>query len=815
MRRLPGIAGQSGGSASVAARPGRIVETKLHLPVIRPEWVDRPALVRYLDQSQARLILVDAPAGYGKTTLLAQWGASAAASGRPFGWVSLDRGDNDPQRLWVHIVSALQRACPVLTEENLVRPLRVQSADIEGTLIPNLVNGLAALDEQVILVLDDYHLINQADCHRQLDALLTRLPPPATVVLSTRADPPLPLARMRASGEMAEVRMQQLRFEAEQAAVLIRSVAELDLAPRDLAELASRTEGWPAGVVLAALSLRGRADPANFVRRFTGSNRHIADLLTQEVVSRQPPDVQRFLLHTSMLTKLCAPLCDAVTGTGDAQEVIKHLERENLFVIPLDDDRLWFRYHQLFAQMLVSQLKRGEPGVLPVLHQRASDWFGQIGAARLAVEHALAAGNACGAVNLIAANWTAYVDAGRVATVRQWLRSLGDLQISASPLAAHCAAWVAALSGERDDVRRWIPIIEAGQHQGRLPDGMQSLQSSALLLKATFGFSGLTVMRESAARAVELEDDVASPWHALARTVLGMAMYLSGELDAAAGQLDQALASVTPIAVVRLFALVMRTLIAVELGRLDEAQAAARAAGELAADPALGLGNSPQGWLASLAAGSVQAGYGRLAQARAHYDRFLSAREPWPGLSPWPKFEVQVRLADVLLELGDRRCAAEQLEAARNVISSFPDGTSAQRRRLDRLAQRLDGRPKSASLAEPLTEREEGILRLLRGTLSQRQIGQELHLSANTIKTHTRAIYRKLGVRARGDAVARGRELGMFLAARLDAMPRAACHCASVPRSRRTVSAPRALRQSATSCRGQPLPCTGVSGSPG
>ncbi|MBO0817627.1 MAG: helix-turn-helix transcriptional regulator, partial [Actinobacteria bacterium] len=571
-----------------------MLERKLHPPHRREDWVPRPELTRYLDSCQARLILVDAPAGYGKTTLLAQWRA-ASAPARRFGWVSLDAGDNDPQRLWRHVACALQQALPGLDGTDLPGPPGGWDADNSGSLIPRLANALAAVAEPVVLVLDDYHLITEQRCHQQLEWLLQQLSPPASIALSTRADPPLPLGRLRVAGELAEIRMPGLRFTVAEAASLIDAAAGHRPGHRDLADLVEQAEGWPAGLYLAALSLRDEPDPAAFIRRFTGSNRFIADYLTEEVLARQPPEVRRFLLRTSVLGRFTAPLCDAVTGTGDAAELIETLERQNLFVVPLDDQRQWFRYHHLFGQLLLSLLARAEPATVPALHQRASDWFRAHTDPAEAIEHALAAGNTGGAVELIARHWYSLADTGRAPAVRGWLRALGDDGIGASPLAAHCAAWMAAIAGERQTVSRWLPVIEAGGMQGPLPDGMRSLGSSAALLEATFGFTGLTPMRKAAARAVELENDPATPWYALARATLGTALYFSGEFTAAIRYLDEALASEPQLAHIRLLALAVRSLTALEQGLLGEARQAADAARDLNTTPAAGPGDGPPG----------------------------------------------------------------------------------------------------------------------------------------------------------------------------------------------------------------------------
>src|SRR5579875_749680 len=482
------------------------VESKLHPPDRRKEWVQRHELVQNLIATEAKLILVKAPAGYGKTITVAQW-RGAAIQDRPFAWVSLDRGDDDPARLWWHVACALQRACPGLSGGRLLESFRAQVPDITGKPLPHLVNAVAELAEPVVLVLDNYQLVTEQRCHEQVAFLLRNLLPPAQAVLITRTDPPLQLARLRAAGDLAEIGMTELRFTPSEVAALVDVVAGIRLGERDLADLAGRTEGWPAAVYLAALSLRGATDPRGMIRRFTGGNRHIADFLFEEVISRQPDHVVRFLTNTAILDRFTAPLCAAVTGMADAAGIIDVLERENLFLVALDASRQWFRYHHLFAQALRSRLALREPALVRPLHERASAWLRARGLVEEAIDHALAAGDVAGTVDLIAGHWYAYVNAGRMGTVRGWINKLSDEQITANPLAAHCAAWVAALSGEPETVRRLVPVIEEGEHAGALPDGMRSLKFSAALLRGAFGFDGIRVMRESAAMAVEMEDD--------------------------------------------------------------------------------------------------------------------------------------------------------------------------------------------------------------------------------------------------------------------------------------------------------------------
>ena len=734
------------------------IETKLHAPGPREEWVERAGLIEDLIGATAKLVLVDAPAGFGKTTVVAQWRASAMES-RPFAWISLDQGDNDPARLWWYITHALRRACPGLGGETALPEHPVQLRDLAGTLLPNLVNELAALSAPVVLVLDDYQVVTEPSCHEQIAFLLLHCPSSVQVVLITRTDPPLPLAALRAAGDLAEIRVPQLRFGPAEAAQLVRAIPGADLSEPDLAILVGRTEGWPVGLYLAALSLRGHPAPSAFVRQFTGDNRFIADFLAEEVLGRQPDEIRQFLARTAILGRFCAPLCNTVAGSANAAEIIDLLERENLFVVPLDEIRQWFRYHSLFAQVLRGYLARTDPGIVPVLHERASAWHRKSGSVDEAIEHALGAGDFTGGIGLIAGHWYAYVDSGRIATVRGWIDLLGDSVISAEPVAAHCAAWIAALAGDQESVRRWLAVMAAARSEEPLPDGMRSLRSSAALLRGVFGFEGYRVMRESAAAAVELETDPASPWYALARTALGFSRYLSGEPEAAEGPLEEAVSSAAEISLVRMLSLSVLALAAVERGKLARAEELAQAALSLGSRSA--ASETPPASLAYVAAGAAYAAQGQFQQARLELEQAIQFRRRVPGTSPWPTVEALVMLAQVLVNMGDRSGAAAVIDEARLVLVSVPDPPAALLARLVRLEQQATGR-RATSLADPLTERELAVLSLLQGTLSLREIGQELHLSANTIKTHTQAVYRKLGISTRRDAVEKGRKAGLL-----------------------------------------------------
>jgi LuxR family transcriptional regulator, maltose regulon positive regulatory protein len=732
------------------------LDAKIQPPEIRPEWLDRPALLHRLSVTTARLIVISAPAGSGKTVLVSQWRAAAESS--RFAWTTLDHGDNDPSRLWWKVISAVRRACP----EFDVDPPQVLAPRQGRVLLPALIARLSSLRAPVVLVLDDYHLVNHHRCHAQVESLLRDLPQPVQVVLITRAIPPLGLARLRAAGEVADIGMPDLRFSRSQARTLVSTVAGVTLNGSDLSSLLTRTEGWPAGVYLAALSLRGHPSPHTFIDQFTGNNRFIADFLAEEVLNRQAPDVRRFLLRTSILDRFTAPLCDAVTGRADSATLIERLERENLFLIPADEHRGWYRYHYLFAQMLRGQLARAQaqPRLVPLLHRRASAWHREAGSAEEAIAHALSAGDTDGAAELITAHWHDFADAGRITTVRDWLSSLGDDRLAGHPVAAHCAAWVAAVCWDVDTARRWLRVIEtsaeaSGQADaGGLPDGMRSFASSAAMLRATFGFAGVGPMVEDGITAAGLEDDPASPWYSYARALLGFGLHLTGNPDAMP-VLERALASGVSRPRTRMIALSVAAVRTADEGELTRALQLAEEAARIVNGS--GLTRRPPSSFILTALGTVHSRQGRLEEARAEFEYAIYRRRRWVLLTPWVSVESQLRLAQVLLAMDDRPAAATVLAEVRDVLTALPDGADALLARLRALERGLTVAP-LPPLPEPLTGREQAVLSLLRKSMSVSEIARELYLSGNTVKTHRRAIYRKLGVRTREEAIERAPE---------------------------------------------------------
>jgi LuxR family transcriptional regulator, maltose regulon positive regulatory protein len=449
-------------TAPVGVAPSQqavLLTTKLYLPHPQQGFVPRPRLVDRMEEALVRgIVLVCAPAGFGKTNLLGDW----ARRGRhPVAWLSLDQGDNDPARFWRHAVAALDRARPGIAERvaGLLGPPAPASFD---GLVTALINELEVQSDhgEVVLVLDDYHLIEARPVHASLEFLLEHRPAGLRLVLASRADPPLALARLRGRGQLAELRAAELRCTAEEAGAVLREGVGPDLPDDAVAVLTAKTEGWVAGLQLAGLSLRGQPDVAGFVRSFSGSHRYVLDFLAEEVLDRQPDDVRAFLLETSVLERLSGELCDAVTGRGDGQAMLELVERASLFLVPLDQVRGWWRFHQLFADLLRVRLHKERPDRVPLLHRNAAVWLEAHGLADEAVRHALAAGDPGWAARLVERHADAVLLRSEGATLARWLAALPDELIGSRPRLLLARTRLALHSGRLEGVEDLLDAAE-------------------------------------------------------------------------------------------------------------------------------------------------------------------------------------------------------------------------------------------------------------------------------------------------------------------------------------------------------------------
>ena len=743
-----------------AGRPDApiLVVTKLHPPTVPAQTVVRERLFERLRAGRGlKLTLVACPAGFGKSTLLAAWRESESGR-RPVAWVTLDERDNDAVVLWSHVIEALGRACPGLAKTGLGQ--LVASTPLLELLLPRLVNELAGRDD-VVLVLDDFHRLAGGSARESVAWFVEHVPATVQVVLATRADPPLPLGALRAHGQLLELRADDLRFTAEEAGEFLNDGLGLGLAAADVELLVARTEGWPAGVYLAALSLSGTPDKTALVRAFDGTSAHVVDFLSSEVLASYDADMQAFMLHTSVLERLCADLCDAVLGDASAAATLDSLARSNLFLLPLDDRRRWFRFHHLFAQLLRVELERREPAVVRDLHRRAYEWHNEFGTTDEALHHALAAGAYGAAGELIAESWVQYVNAGRTASMLGWLEQLPGGVLDADARLLLVKAWVSALRGREADMRGALAGVRelGGLDAGPLPDGFASLESSVAVLSAAFGWGDVSALLTEGARSAELEGPE-SPWRPVVSWSLGWGHYCNGDLALAERWLEETarLAPASGQWVVGVGAIADLSMIAGMHGRRAEQLRLATEAVDLARECGL---------LEACEVGEVHTAHGLALVAQGRSDEALPELEQGVFLRRlWGQqldlLDGLIALAPAVAAAGDRARAdvlfgeAEEIVAGCNDAGALPDRLAA--------AKRAAGmaRPAVATSGAGLSERELTVLRLLSGGLSEREIAHELFLSFNTVHTHVKSVYRKLGVSSRADAVARGRERQLF-----------------------------------------------------
>ena len=548
-----------------------LLSTKLYIPVPRSQVVLRPHLLKRLDEGLSRkLTLISAPAGFGKTTLVSEW---IAACARLTAWLSLDEADREATRFLAYLVAALRTIVGDFGD-GVLRLLHSPQPPPLDAILTTLLNEIATIPDDFVLVLDDYHVIDAQPIDQALTFLLEHLPPQMHLVITTREDPPLPLARLRARGHLTEVRAADLRFTLSEAAGFLNQVMGLHLADAEVEALEIRTEGWIAGLQLAALSMRGRDDSARFIQAFAGDNRYIVDYLVEEVLQRQPEEVRRFLIQTSILDQLSGPLCDAVTEQSDSPALLDALERGNLFVVPLDDRRQWFRYHHLFADMLAAHARQEDPAQIPILHQRASAWYAAHGFSAKAIRHALAAADFTRVAGLVELAWPSMDASFESATWLGWVKALPDELIRARPVLSADCAWAFLNIGELEaaerrlqDAERWLtsaPDRGDGreEHTNAFADGQQGEQQlSTMVVVDEDQFRTLPASIASARafmaqaqgdllgsitygqRALDLLPRKAHLKRGVAGALLGLAYWTRGELDVAQRTLADGMAN--------------------------------------------------------------------------------------------------------------------------------------------------------------------------------------------------------------------------------------------------------------------------------
>jgi LuxR family transcriptional regulator, maltose regulon positive regulatory protein len=713
--------------------PGRdaLITTKLGVQARGTRYVDRERLRAQLDMAtEARLVLVSAPAGFGKSTLLADWLGQPAVHGA---WLSLDARDNDIVRFARYVAAATAHLTGG-TED--AAGFDALSFDAELALAC-ILGRLAATGDGAILVLDDYHVIDEPAIHRLVASLVERLPPGARLAIATRADPPLPLARLRARGELLEVRAEDLRFTAAEAADLVRSTG-VELPPAEVEKLTERTEGWAAALRLAAISLHGRPDHFELVRRFGASHRYVLDYVVEEVLAGLPRESQDFLLRTSILDRLCGPLCEAVVGERDAQARLEELERANLLIIPLDHERRWYRYHALFAEILRARLRTLHPDEVAELHARASAWHDERGDDDEAIGHALQSGDLERTSRIVAVASGRHVNAGELSTVRRWLDAMppevvrGHAQLSAS------YAWCLLLAGDTAGVAERLADAERALADGRDGDPAMRLAippQLAVLRSQLAGLEGDSATAIAEARLarelvpVGLPAEAEATLRGTAAALHGVALVRAGDLDAAAVAYEEALPDLRAAGNALAVGRTIGDLAAIAIARGDPERALRLCEAEIAPDSAASMATANAAVWAAMARARAELGQAELAEAAARRALELATRV---GDAPSARSAQATldRIGPLLAgDVGDFR---PRLQAG-------PDGP-----------------------IEALTGRELEVLRLVALGRSNSQVAAELFVTVGTVKSHLHTISGKLGAANRVEAAARGRELGLL-----------------------------------------------------
>jgi LuxR family maltose regulon positive regulatory protein len=730
------------------APPAANLPAKLKPPQVRVRLVERRALLDALGESVAPLVVLCAPAGAGKTTVLRQW---AEADARPFAWVQLDEADSDPVVLLKYLSLSLESVTEV--DPSVKSSLELAVPPVQERILPLLGEALAAAPG-FVLVLDDAHVLAGEKAWEAVASVLRNLPEGAQLAIGSRSDPDLPLARMRASGDVAEFRAAELSLRRGEVAELMR-LHECDADDETVDAVLAATEGWATGLQLACLARAGRP-PAEWVPQIRGSRREIAEYLTSEVLDAQPQDVQEFLLRTSVLQELTPRLCAVVAGSDEGGELLARVAREELFAVPLGDDGGHYRYHHLFAEMLRGELEKRHPALADELHRSVADWYASEDMPDATIHHLLAAGEAAAAGDVVAAAWPATWSRGQVETVRRWLGAFTDRQILNHPALTLTAGWVyTALDAGRLGERWCEAACSLPMDDSPSPDGAASLRSSQALLRATVGADGVRRMCADAELAARLESTPGTSWYADARVVLGVARWLSGATQRALHPLAVGAREgsvCNPSA--ELAALGYLALISADEGEWDVAEEYETRATDLLT--ALGFGTHRRCLPMLLTRVKLRARVSAAESEEAAADVARLLRHMVPH--PWMALLADVVLGEGAFDRADGAAAARHAASAAALLERYPDA-GILRRRTHRLLEAAD----RARLAEPLTPAERRVLELLPTHLTDAQMAEQLFVSRNTVKSHVKSLYRKLEVSCRADAVERAREVGLLL----------------------------------------------------
>jgi LuxR family maltose regulon positive regulatory protein len=740
------------GPAAPPPLPFEVVESKIHVPPLPAGTVSRTALVNRLRAAGAfPLVLVVAPAGYGKTTLLSQW---ANRDARRFAWVSIDECDNDPVAFLRHVAAALDRVEPIPSAA--LEPLRLDGKSVWTRALPRLAEAIASRQSPFVLVLDGADLLTR-DSISAVASLVERVPAGSMIVLSSRVLPKLPVAALRAGGPLLEIGPYELAVSRREAEMLLRA-ARVELADAEINELMERTEGWAAGLYLTALAFRaGSGSEPQDVLSVTGADRYFADYFRSEYLSRLAPDRLTFLRRTSVLETMSGPLCDAVLGQKESALELAALEAANIFVVPLDRHRGSYRYHRLFRELLRRELEEREPELVPVLNQRAADWFEAQGDAESTLDYSHAAGNEDNAARILSSIAMTVSSAGRVTAVESWLDHFDDeAQLHRYPAVAVEGSRIHAFRGRPDQAEVWLAAAERG-----VPTNGDGSATRACIdvLRAAMCADGPERMLANAESALaELPPE--HPWHPWALVVNGAAHLLLGEDDLADDLLATAAETSDRLgrAESRALALSERSLLAAGRDE-EEAETLALEAHRLIEDGELDAYATSALDLAATARALLR--HGRWDEARRQLTITQRLAPSLTHAIPWFSVQVRLELGHAYVTLRDRDEAQRLLAEAHEILRLRPSlGVLGEQ--VTRLEAEIDAMPQAVGGGgSGLTRAELRLLPLLSTHLSFREIGERLFVSRNTIKTQAISVYRKLGVSSRSDAITRAAELGL------------------------------------------------------
>ncbi len=727
------------------------MDAKVQLPGLVAGLVSRSSLLARFRDADASLVTVTAPAGYGKTTLLAQW---AATDGRRFAWVSLDDLDDDPLTLTTSILRGLEAAG--LVDQDVADD--AARADFVTTLRPRLRRTMAQLPEPTVLVLDDVHLLGGAMTADVLLTLVKSVPDGSQIVLSGRSAPPIPLGSLRAGRRLFEAGAGDLAFGDAEAAELLRR-AGLSLPAGQMQALIDHTEGWAGGLFLAALALRSQPDPGQAVEAFGGSHRVFAEFFGDELLTGLPADTRQFLEQTSVLERLSGPLCDAITGRRDSARLLERLHQAgNLFVVPLDDERRWYRYHHMFRDLLQAELRLTSPEAEPEVRRRASAWLEADGDLDGAVDQAVKAGDADRVGLLLLPQLIDLAADNANARVGRWLAAFDDEQIAASAPLALAAAWHMLAIPDPPGVERWLDAAETAL-AARGSDAPEQARLALLVGRAMLGAGG-TRQVIADCESVRAAGSLGNPWWGFASAACSAALIFCGEIDRAAEMLEDVVASSAPATAAHTAALALLSLVASEREDRTTALELVRRAEEQMDQGRL-WEFAPLVVVHGIAANVLQRA-GEPSDALAHASQARRLLGRLQGRAPRTTIVGAVLAGDAYAGLGDVSTARTMLAEARRVLPAEPDATWL-RERFAQLEQRLARSTAAVSAGVgSITPAELRLLEYMPTHLSLRQISDELYISRNTVKSHAVSIYRKLGVSSRSDAVVRARELGLI-----------------------------------------------------